>query len=79
MTAPAKKWRVYGARGISIDFRSQRAAYEDVKAIVAGGVAAKVYHWEGGAWQLYERIQPPGVSPGRSDVTCGGTDTSTSQ
>ncbi|MFI7042602.1 hypothetical protein ACIBI0_38495 [Microbispora rosea] len=59
MTEPAKTWRVYGARGISQDFRSQRAAYEDVRAVVATGAEAKVYHWEDGAWRLYETVKPP--------------------
>jgi hypothetical protein len=68
---PAKPWRVYGARGLSTDHRSQRAAYEAVKAITTGvgACAAKVYHWEAGtavgsdrgngSWRYYERIDPP--------------------
>jgi hypothetical protein len=57
---PAKRWRVYGPRGISEDYRSERAAYEAVATIVRLGNWAKVYHWEpspgGGSWKLFERI-----------------------
>lgn len=65
---PAKPWRVYGSRGLSEDYRSQRAAYEAVAVITAMGHAAKVYHWEAGtavgpdrghgSWRYYERIEP---------------------
>jgi len=54
--APSKKWRVYGARGMSTDHRSQRAAYEAVNTITRLGSRATVYHWENGGWKLYERI-----------------------
>ncbi len=64
MSDPAKKWRVYGARGLSEDFRSQRAAYEHVRSTVARGATAKVYHWEDGSWRLYERVQPTTDSSG---------------
>lgn len=56
--APAKKWRVYGARGINTDYRSQRAAYEAVASIVKSGAKARVWHWENGSWKLYEQIMP---------------------
>lgn len=55
---PSKPWRVYGAHGLSTDYRSQRAAYEAVKSIVKGGTKATVYHWEGGRWVKYEVIEP---------------------
>ena len=56
---PAKPWRVYGARGMGTDYRSQRSAYEAVKVIVGLGVTAKVYHWEEGRWIRYEEIAAP--------------------
>jgi hypothetical protein len=60
---PSKPWRVYGARGISEDYRSQRAAYEAVDTITHLGSKAKVYRWDrdGGRWQLFEVIEaiPP--------------------
>jgi hypothetical protein len=55
---PARKWRVYGARGISEDYRSQRAAYDAVKVIVTAGTRARVYHWEDGRWVRYEDVEP---------------------
>ena len=59
--APAKKWRVYGARGLSEDYRSQRAAYDAVNTINRLGSKATVYHWENGRWVLYERLGPDGL------------------
>jgi hypothetical protein len=61
--APSKPWRVYGTRGISEDYRSQRAAYEAVGVITRGGNRAKVYHWESGSWILFERIDPVTTDP----------------
>lgn len=55
---PSKRWRVYGARGISEDFRSERAAYDQVQTLLRNGTKATVYHWEQGGWVLYERIDP---------------------
>ena len=55
---PAKKWRVYGARGLSTDYRSQRAAYDAVASITNAGTKARVWHWEDGSWRLYEQIEP---------------------
>ena len=60
---PSKPWRVYGARGMSEDYRSQRAAYEAVSVITRGGNPAKVYHWEDGTWRLFERIDPVTTDP----------------
>jgi hypothetical protein len=57
---PSKPWRVYGARGISVDYRSQRAAYEAVKSITNAGVTARVWHWEDGRWVLFEKIAASG-------------------
>jgi hypothetical protein len=55
--APYKPWRVYGARGMSTDFRSQRTAYEYVSGLTQKfSTAATVYHWERGSWRLYERV-----------------------
>lgn len=56
--APAKKWRVYGPRGLSTDHRSQRAAYEAVASITNAGTKARVWHWENGSWRRYEDIEP---------------------
>ena len=55
---PSRPWRVHGARGLSTDHRSERAAYEAVKTITTGHGAtrATVYHWENGSWKLYERV-----------------------
>jgi len=55
---PSKKWRVYGARGISEDFRSERDAYDRVQTLLRNDTKATVYHWEEGGWRLYERIDP---------------------
>ena len=55
---PSKPWRVYGARGISNDHRSERAAYDEVQTLLRNGTKATVYHWEDGSWRLYERIDP---------------------
>ena len=55
---PSKRWRVYGARGLSTDYRSQRAAYEAVATITKLGNTARVHHWEYGVWKLYEIIEP---------------------
>ena len=55
---PSKPWRVYGARGISTDFRGQRAAYDAVNTITKAGNKATVYHWEDGRWVKYEVIDP---------------------
>ena len=60
---PTKRWRVYGSRGLSTDYRSQRAAYDAVAAITRTGIPAKVYHWEYGLWKLYELIDPAPVAP----------------
>ncbi len=60
--APSKKWRVYGARGISEDYRSERAAYEAVATITRLGSQARVYHWGNGSWNLYEKIEPEGAA-----------------
>ena len=54
---PTRKWRVY-FRGISADYRSQRAAYDAVRTATTLGTKTKVYHWEEGSWRLYERIEP---------------------
>jgi hypothetical protein len=54
---PSKPWRVYGDRGISEDYRSQRAAYDAVGMLTRLGHTAKVYQWEDGSWRLYERIE----------------------
>ena len=54
---PSKPWRVNGGSGTStFDFRSQRAAYDHVKAIIRAGHKARIYHWEDGRWALYEKI-----------------------
>lgn len=58
MSKPAKPWRVYGARGMSTDYRGQRGAYDAVGVITRGGNTAKVYHWEDGRWARYEVIEP---------------------
>ena len=56
--APARRWRVYGPRGLSIDYRSERAAYERVNGLTRNlGTAAKVYHWQDGSWTFYELIE----------------------
>jgi hypothetical protein len=55
---PAKPWRVYGARGLSTDYRSQRSAYEAVSSLTKAGTRATVYHWEEGRWVRYEVIEP---------------------
>jgi hypothetical protein len=55
---PAKKWRVYGARAISVDYRSQRAAYEAVGVVTRAGNAARVHHWQDGSWVLHEHVEP---------------------
>jgi hypothetical protein len=55
---PSKRWRVHGARGISTDHRSERAAYEAAKSILATGARITIHHWENGSWRLYERIDP---------------------
>lgn len=55
---PSKPWRVHGARGISFDYRGQRAAYDAVNTIVRGGVKATVWHWEDDRWRKYEVIEP---------------------
>ena len=54
---PAKPWRVYGARGIGTDYRSQRAAYEAVATLTKMGIRARVWQWESGSWGLYEVIE----------------------
>jgi hypothetical protein len=59
---PSKPWRVYGARGISEDYRSQRAAYEAVATLTKLSVRATVWHWEEGRWVKYEVIEPGDVS-----------------
>lgn len=56
--SPSKRWRVYGARGISEDHRSERAAYDHVQTLLRNDTRATVYHWEDGGWVLYERIDP---------------------
>ena len=66
---PSKPWRVYGARGISTDHRSQRAAYEQVTAQTRLGVRSKVYHWEDGSWRLYEVIYEVGEPGGTEAAT----------
>ena len=64
-TRPAKPWRVYGARGISEDYRSKRSAYErGVAALAKLGIRAKVYQWEDGSWRLYEVIEAPAEATG---------------
>jgi hypothetical protein len=55
---PSKPWRVYGARGMSEDYRGQRAAYDAVNTITRLGSKATVYHWEHGSWRKYEVIEP---------------------
>ena len=63
-TKPAKPWRVYGARGLSTDHRSQRTAYEAVATITKLGFRARVFHWEAGSWGLYEVIEAPAEATG---------------
>ena len=55
---PSKPWRVYGARGLSTDYGSQRGAYEAVSSLTKGGTRATVYQWIDGVWVLYEVIEP---------------------
>jgi hypothetical protein len=59
---PSKPWRVYGARGLSADYGSQRAAYDAVASITSAGVTAKVFHWVSGTWVIYEICEPVAVS-----------------
>lgn len=66
---PSKRWRVYGARGISKDFKSQRGAYEHVRTILAAGVPAKVYLWEHNGWQLYEKLEPEPDNSGSAQIS----------
>ena len=62
---PAKLWRVYGPRSFSTDHRSQRAAYERVRAVTKNlGTTAVVYHWQDGSWLLHERIEPAHLQEG---------------
>lgn len=56
--APSKPWRVYGPRGIPTEHRGQRAAYDAVATITKLGDVARVHHWEGGSWRLYEVVRP---------------------
>lgn len=55
---PSKRWRVYGARGLSTDHRSERAVYEAAETIVNSGTKATIRHWEDGRWVLYEVLEP---------------------
>lgn len=55
---PSKPWRVHGPNPLHEDFRYQPAAYLAVKELADWGHTATVYHWEGGDWRLYERIEP---------------------
>jgi hypothetical protein len=57
---PAKSWRVYGARGLSTDYRSQRSAYEAVKTLTGMKVPVRVWHWENDSWRLYEKFNAEG-------------------
>jgi len=73
---PSKPWRVYGARGISTDYRSKRSAYEAVESIAGSGIRpgtsqAKVYHWESGSWRLYEIVEPIPPEHVREGATVG--------
>ena len=54
---PSKPWRVYGARGLSTDYRGQRGAYDAVSSLTKAGTRATVYHWEEGRWVKYEVIE----------------------
>jgi hypothetical protein len=61
--SPSKPWRVYGARGISTDYASKRAAYEAVESIAGTGTRpgisrAKVFHWISGSWVIHDIIEP---------------------
>ena len=68
-TRPAKPWRVYGRGPVSVDHRTQRAAYEQVQTQTRLGVKSKVYHFEDGSWRLYEVIHEVATVPADSTGT----------
>lgn len=59
---PRKKWRVHdrdenGGPDNPVTVGSEKAAFQEVaRAINGKGHEAWVYHFEGGRWQLYEKL-----------------------
>lgn len=62
---PSKPWRVSAPvagtmADVTVDHRSERAAYKHVRALLDIGARVTVHHWEEGRWCLYERLAPDG-------------------
>jgi hypothetical protein len=54
---PSKVWRVTSPDAMSVETRTQTAAYEWVaKLTQQEQISATVYHWDNG-WKLYERVE----------------------
>ena len=54
---PDKPWQVRSAGYSTWHYRSRWAMRRDVREIIWDS-AAEIWHWEDGAWRLYERIEP---------------------
>ena len=67
MTEPARTWRVHTATGFTTDHRSMATAFEQVKAVHRWGLAAAVYRWFNGRWELYQHLEPPAVPEANED------------
>ncbi|MBV9795763.1 MAG: hypothetical protein JO016_17695 [Actinobacteria bacterium] len=59
MSEPARTWRVHTTTGFTTDHRSMATAFEQVKAVHRYGLAAAVYRWGNGRWELYRHLEPP--------------------